>query len=99
MIEFLERIKNIKSVGRPSTCDFEMILHLILKESKDKEFVDGIKVYSYVSENIPELPRQVVVEVHENNLSDKIKYFVLKNGLESYEEVDEITDSIEYKSR
>lgn len=87
IIEFLERIKNIKSVGRPSTCDFEMILYLILKESKDKEFVDGIKVYSYVSENIPELPRQIVVEVHDNNFSEKIKYFVLKNGLESYEEI------------
>lgn len=98
IIDFLERIKNIRSVGRPSTCDFEMIMNLILSESKDKEFVDGVKIYNFVSENIPELPRQIAVEVHDK-INQEVQYYVLKNGLDSYELVDQIGEETGYKSR
>ncbi len=89
----LEKIKNLKTIGRPSTCDFERIISLILANTHDKALRDGIKVYSHVSENISELPNQIIIEVHDARIGENVEYFVLKDGLESYEVMYELEEN------
>ncbi len=52
IVIFLERIRNLKPIGRPSICDFERIINLILSKSQDTEFKEGIKIYMSYQDNL-----------------------------------------------
>ena len=86
---FLDRIKKIKYVGKPTAYDFETIIKIILSESEDKEFSEKVKVYNFISENTIELPRKIAIEVHDN---DKVQYYIAKDGIKSFEKVDKIKE-------
>lgn len=96
---FLDRISRIKTVGRPSTHDFETIIDFILSESKDREFAEGIKVYSFIAENTRNLPRQIVVEVHSDEIDECTQYYILKDGVKFFERVKKIEETEQYKEK
>lgn len=99
VVTFLNRISGIKSVGRPSAYDFETIINFILSESNDRQFADKVRAYSFISEDTKDLPRQIAVEVHDSKDDEHIKYYVLKNGLKSFEKVDKIEELEQYKEK
>lgn len=92
-----DRIKKIKYVGRPSVYDFETLIKFIVSQSQDKEFSKRVKVYSFISEDISELPRQIAVIVQENKESQNMKYYVLKDGINTLMEVNKIEEIKPYK--
>lgn len=96
---FLDRISRIKTVGRPSAYDFETIINFILSKSKDKEFANGIKVYSFISENTRDLPRQIAVEVHSEKIGEPTQYYILKDGVKSFERVEKIEEPKQCKEK
>ena len=99
-IEMLfDRIKKKKYDVRPSVYDFETLIKFILSESKDKEFSEKVKVYSFISEDRSELPRQIAVMVQENKESKRMKYYVLKEGIKTFMEVDKIEEIEQYKEK
>lgn len=100
IIVFLGRIRNIKTIGRPSVYDYETIINLILSESEDREFAEGVEVYSFISENTSELPRKIAVEVCDNNASNKEKqYYILENGVKNIKKVSKIEKVEEYREK
>lgn len=96
---FLNRISRIKTVGRPSAHDFETIINFILSEAKDREFAEGIKVYSFISENTRDLPRQIAVEVHGDGINECTQYYILKDGVKSFERVEKIEEPEQCKEK
>ena len=99
ILNFLERIKNIKTVGRPSAHDFESILKFILSKSNDRTFKQGINTYSFISELSRELPRNIAIEVTDGSLDENTQYYVLQDGLKSWMQVEKIEKIKEYKER
>lgn len=85
---FFDRIRRLRYVGRPSIYDFETIIKFILSKSKDREFADSIKIYSFISENTQELPRKIAVEV--NGKNECVQYYVFENDLQSFQRVSRI---------
>lgn len=66
-MNFIEKIKNIKTIGRPTDSDYVEIIEWILSKSTDIEFAKRIKVDSYVYEDTKELPRKIVFIVDEED--------------------------------
>lgn len=99
IFNFFERIKNINTIGRPSVHDFESILKFILSKSNDETFKKGINIYSFISERSRELPRSIAIEVTDDSSDENTQYYVLKNGLKSWIQVEKIERIIEYKER
>lgn len=66
-MNFIEKIKNIKTIGRPTDSDYVEIIEWILSKSTDIEFAKRIKVDSYVYEDTKELPRKIVFIVDEKD--------------------------------
>lgn len=97
ILNLFERIKNIKTVGRPSTHDFEEIIKFILAKSNDKTFTEGISVYSFISELSRDLPRKIAIEVSDSSSNEKTQCYVLDDGLKSWRQVDKIERIREYK--
>lgn len=67
MIDFIERIKSIKTIGRPTDADYVEIIKWILSKSTDIEFTKRVKVDSYAYEDTKELPRKIVFSVDEED--------------------------------
>ena len=64
-IDFINRIKKVKTKGRPTDMDYVQIINWILSKSKDKEFAERIDVSSFVYEHTKELPRRVLFKILE----------------------------------
>ena len=98
-LNFMDRIRKIKSVGRPNTYDFEWIINWILSKSEDRSFSEGMKVYSFISENSSELPRKIAIEVSDNKTLEKTQYYILEDGIKSFRKIDKIEEIKEYRGR
>ena len=98
-INFLERIKNVKSIGRPSTYDFESIIKFMISKAKEKEFKESIKVYSFIYEDVINLPRKIAIEVSDSKVDGNKEIYVLDDGLKLFRKVDKIEQIKEYKER
>lgn len=96
---FFNRISGVKYVGRPSTYDFISIIKFILEQSKDRNFADNVNVYSFVSDHSMQMPRQIAIEVRERKDDKDIQYYVLKDGLSSFQIVEKIEDLGQYLER
>ncbi len=66
VINFIEKIKSIKIIGRPTDTDYIEIIKWILSKSADIEFAKIVKVASYAYENTIDLPRKIVFRVDED---------------------------------
>ena len=84
-IDFIEKIKNIKTIGRPTDSDYVEIIKWILSQSTDTEFVKRIKVASYAYEDTKELPRKIVFRVDEEDGNKRYYDFNYKD--KEYEEI------------
>lgn len=93
----LNRVRCLKTIGRPSTYDYLAIIKYIISVSNDKEFASSLKIYSFVSENTPQLIRKIAIEVSEKD--GTTKYYKLENGLQSYERVNKINDIKQYNEK
>ena len=96
-INFFEKLRNVKSIGRPSAYDFETIINFMISKSKDKEFKESIKVHSYIYENSINLPRKIAVEITDSKVDENKQIYVLENGLKSFKKVDRIEQIEEYR--
>lgn len=66
-INFIERIREIKTIGRPTDADYVEIIKWILSQSTDIEFAKRVKVASYAYEDTKELPRKIVLRIDDIN--------------------------------
>ena len=98
-LNFMKKIRNIKSAGRPTVYDYEETINWILSKCEDKDFVNGIKVYSFIYEDSSELPRKLAIEVSDDKTDEKIQYYISEDGIKSFERVDEIQGINEYRER
>ena len=87
-MNFIERIKNIKTIGRPTDSDYVEIIKWILSKSTDIEFAKKINVASYAYEDTKELPRKIVFKIEEDN--ENKKYYVFDYRTKEYKEVNEL---------
>lgn len=67
MVHFIERIKQIKTIGRATDSDYVEIIKWILSKSTDIEFTKRVKVDSYAYEDTKELPRKIVFSLDEED--------------------------------
>lgn len=98
-LNFLERIKGIKSIGRPSAYDFESIINFMISKSKDKEFKESVKVYSFIYENSINLPRNIAIEVSDEKVDANKQIYVMQGDLKSFKKVNKIEAVNEYKEK
>lgn len=87
-MNFIERIKNIKTIGRPTDSDYVEIIKWILSKSTDIEFAKKINVASYAYEDTKELPRKIVFKIEEDN--ENKKYYEFDYRTKEYKEVNEL---------
>ena len=87
-MNFIERIKNIKTIGRPTDADYVEIIRWILSKSADKEFAKRVKVASYAYEDTKELPRKIVFKIDEDN--ENKKYYEFDYITKEYNEISEL---------
>ena len=98
-INFINRIKKVKTIGRPTDMDYVQIINWILSKSKDREFAERINVSSFVYENTKELPRRVLFKILEQsgnenentNKKEKYRYFEFDYKTKMFDEIDEKT--------
>ena len=96
-IDFINRIKKVKTIGRPTDMDYVQIINWILSKSKDKEFAERIDVSSFVYEHTKELPRRVLFKILEqsgnesNNKQEKYRYIEFDYKTKMFDEIDEKT--------
>ena len=72
---FIERIKGIKTIGRPTDSDYIEIIKWVLSKSTDIEFAKRISIASYAYEDTKELPRKIVFKVNEDDANKKYYEF------------------------
>ena len=88
VINFIERIKNIKTIGRPTDADYVEIIRWILSKSTDIEFAKRVKVASYAYKDTKELPRKIVFKIDEDN--ENKKYYEFDYRTKEYKEISEL---------
>ena len=87
-MNFIERIKNIKTIGRPTDSDYVEIIKWILSKSTDIEFAKKINVASYAYEDTKELPRKIVFKIEEE-IKNK-RYYEFDYRTKEYKEVNKL---------
>lgn len=87
--DFLQKVQKLKTVGRPTSYDFEEVIKWMLSKCKDKEFAKGMNAYTVVCEDASDLPRKLVIEVQQESVLEKKQYYVFEN-LRTFEKVDKI---------
>ena len=88
-INFINRIKELKTIGRPTDSDYVEIIKWILSKSSDKEFAKKLEVSSFVYEDNKESPRRVLFKILDE---DGIKkYFEFDYKTKMYDEISEET--------
>lgn len=87
-MNFIERVKNIKTIGRPTDSDYVEIIKWILSKSTDIEFAKRVNVASYAYEDTKELPRKIVFKIDEDN--ENKKYYEFDYRTKEYKEINEL---------
>ena len=87
-IDFMNRLKDIKTIGRPTDSDYIEIIRWILSKSHDKECAERIEVSSFVYEEIKELPRRILFKITEKQGQQKFFEFDYKTKI--FNEMNEI---------
>lgn len=77
-LNFIERIKQIKAIGRPTDSDYIEIIKWVLSKSTDIEFAKRMQVDSFAYEDTKELPRKIVFIINEEDESKKYYSFNYK---------------------
>lgn len=85
-ISFMNRIREIKTIGRPTDNDYVDIMRWILSKSNDKEFARKIEISSLAYEDTEELPRKIILKVKDN--SNKA-YYAFDYKTKTYNEIGE----------
>lgn len=63
---FIEKVKNLKTIGRVTDSDYIQIIKWILSNCQDKDIKDKVEVTSFACENTIELPRQILFSISGN---------------------------------
>ena len=88
-INFIEKIKDIKAIGRPTDSDYVFVIKWILSKSKDREFAKSINVTSYAYEDSKELPRRILFRVVEKDGNKR--YYDFDYKTKEYKEIKELS--------
>lgn len=87
-INFIKKIKDIKSIGSPTDSDYVFVINWILSRSKDVEFAKSINVTSYAYEDTKELPRKILFRVVEKDGNKR--YYDFDYKTKEYREIKEL---------
>ena len=87
-INFIEKIKDIKAIGRPTDSDYVFVIKWILSKSKDRKFAKSINVTSYAYEDTKELPRKILFRVVEEDGNKR--YYDFDYKTKEYKEIKEL---------
>lgn len=99
VLQFWERAKTIKYVGRPTAYDWETLLKWILDKSTDRKFAERIQVYSFVAENSKELPRKLAVEVRDPQAIEKVQFYLFEDDLTTFQRTNQIEVAVEDREK
>lgn len=86
-LDFMEKIKDLKTVGRPTDSDYIIIGRWILSRCQDKEFANKIEISSFAYEEKRELPRRVLFIVTDEE--KRKKYFEFDYNAKIINEIDQ----------
>ena len=87
-ISFIEKIKDIKAIGKPTDSDYVFVIKWILSKNRDIEFAKSINVTSYAYEDTKELPRKILFRVVEEDGSKR--YYDFDYKTKEYREIKEL---------
>lgn len=88
VVTFMEKVKALKTVGRPTDSDYVSIMKWILEKSTDRNFAENLEIDSVAYEDTKELPRKVIVKVNTGVDATK-KYYTFEPRTKNISEMNE----------